>query len=628
MATKKGMNKEAILKLSQEINKKEGEGSVYSLGSSNGVLRIPRWSTGLPELDAIIGGGIPKGRTIEIFGAESSGKTTLAYQLCSRHEMCLDIPIEGCVDKDTEYFNGKEWKKICNYKDGEKVLQYNEDGTATLELPEKYHCKEAVNMYHVKSKARIDMVISEFHNVVYRTIGKNGSLKIKPFHDIKKAMIKNKEGFAGNILKVFDYEGTGIMLGENTIRLMVAIFADGNFPNNSNQCYFGITKQRKRNRLVKLLNDCDIEYKLSPNKKFFIFNAPFNCKHYPKEWYNMTKKQFEIVIDEMKHWDGCQFEKGHVPSFTTSNKNDADFIQFAYTVLGYPAYITIRDRSWEKVIIEGREIENVKLSYTVCSGLKSKIASLRKATFEPFETEDGKMYCFTMKSGMWVMRRNNRIIVTGNTFDADRAKLFGNTPKQMLVYRARYGEKAFNRAIRFAEEGIPLIIIDSVPSMQPKDDIDKIRKAVNTDSETELRIGGVARLMDKYLPTLEDIIEQTGTTVVFINQIRDKMNALPFGDNIQTPGGHKLKHSASLRIQVARKGYIEIPNHDPYNSASKETIGMIMKCKVVKSKVCNPKGECEIPLFYERGFVDFADLDSVRKEIMEEHKKKYKEMYG
>ena len=308
MAIKKGMNKDAILKLSQEINKKEGNGSIYSLGNKDGILKIPRWSTGLADLDNIIGGGMPKGRTIEIFGAESSGKTTLAYQLCSPHEMCLDIPIEG-------------------------------------------------------------------------------------------------------------------------------------------------------------------------------------------------------------------------------------------------------------------------------------------------------------------------------TFDAERARLFGNTPKQMLVYRARYGEKAFNRAIRFAEEGIPLIIIDSVPSMQPKDDIDKIRKAVNTDSEQEMRIGGVARLMDKYLPTLEDVIEQTGTTVVFINQIRDKMNALPFGDNIQTPGGHKLKHSASLRIQVARKGYIEIPNHNPLNTASKEAIGMIMKVKVVKSKICNPKGECEIPLFYERGFVDFADLEQTRKEIMEEHKKMYKEMF-
>ena len=212
------------------------------------------------------------------------------------------------------------------------------------------------------------------------------------------------------------------------------------------------------------------------------------------------------------------------------------------------------------------------------------------------------------------------------TFDKSRAELFGNKKKQMLIYRARYGEKAFNRAIRFAEEGIPLIVIDSVPSMQPKEDVEKIRKAVNTDSESEMRIGGVARLMDKYLPTLEDVIEQTGTTVIFINQIRDKMNALPFGDNIQTPGGHKLKHSCSLRIQVARKGYIEIPNHNPFNTETKERIGMIMKVKVVKSKICPPMQSCEIPLFYERGFVDFADLDNVRKEIMEEHKKKYKEM--
>lgn len=303
---KKGFNKEGILRLCNEIDKKE-KGSVYSLGSKSDALKIPRWSTGLIDLDSIIGGGVPKGRTIEIFGAESAGKTTLAYQLCAQHEMCLNIPIE-------------------------------------------------------------------------------------------------------------------------------------------------------------------------------------------------------------------------------------------------------------------------------------------------------------------------------RTFDSERAKLFGNRPKQMLIYNAQYGEKAFNRAIRFAEEGIPLIVIDSVPSLQPKDDIEKIRKAVNTDSEQEMRIGGVARLMDKYLPTLEDVIEQTGTTVIFINQIRDKMNVLPFGDNIQTPGGHKLKHSCSLRIQVARKGYIEIPNHNPFNTETKERIGMIMKVKVVKSKVCNPMQSCEIPLFYERGFVDFADLDDVRKEIMNEHKKKYKEM--
>ncbi len=621
---RKEMNKEAIMKLCSEISKKEGDGIVYSLGNKNGALNIPRWSTGLPDLDAIIGGGVPKGRTIEIFGAESAGKTTLAYQLAAQHEMCLDIPIEGCVDKDTEFFNGEKWKKISDYEQGEKVLQYNEDGTAELVTPLKFHKKKSKWLWHVWTKNRLDMVISEHHNVVYRASG-TGEIKIKPFHDMMCSLDWNKDGFNGSVPKVFRYSGNGIDLDENTIRLMVCIFADGSFPNKkSKQCYVGLKKSRKINRITMLLERCNIEYRVVNG--FYIFDAPMNCKHYPKEWYNMNREQFRIVLDEMKHWDGCQFEVGHVPSFSTTNKSDADFIQFAYVTLGYAAYIQTRDRRVEETYIDGRKIKTKKISYNVCSGLKSNKVSLRKAKYQGFKTKDGYMYCFTMPSKMWVMRRNDKIIVTGNTFDAERAKLLGNRPKQMLVYRARYGEKAFNRAIRFAEEGIPLIVIDSVPSMQPKDDIDKIRKAVNTDSEQEMRIGGVARLMDKYLPTLEDVIEQTGTTVVFINQIRDKMNALPFGDNIQTPGGHKLKHSASLRIQVARKGYIDIPNHNPYNSANKETIGMIMKCKVVKSKVCNPKGECEIPLFYERGFIDFADLEEVRKEIMIEHKKKYKEM--
>ena len=211
------------------------------------------------------------------------------------------------------------------------------------------------------------------------------------------------------------------------------------------------------------------------------------------------------------------------------------------------------------------------------------------------------------------------------TMDTERAKMFGNRPKQMLVYnKCKYGEQAFNRMIRFAEEGIPLEVLDSVPSMQPKEDVEKIRKAVHNNTETELRIGGIATLMNKYLPTLEDIIEQTGTTVIFINQIRDKMNAMPFGDNIHTPGGHKLKHSASLRLQVARKGWIEIPNKNPYSTAAKEKIGLIMKIKVVKSKVCNPMGECEIPLFFERGFISFDEMQEVRKEIMKERNEMYK----
>lgn len=202
------------------------------------------------------------------------------------------------------------------------------------------------------------------------------------------------------------------------------------------------------------------------------------------------------------------------------------------------------------------------------------------------------------------------------TFDVERAKVFGNRKKQMLVYRAKYGEDAFNKTIKFSKLGIPLIGIDSVPSMVPKEDAEKVLKSAERDSIEEQRIGGVARLMNKYLPVVEEIIEVTGTTIIFINQVRDKMNAMMFGEKTDTPGGRKLKHACSLRLQVARRGWIEIPNKDPRNTASTEKIGFIMKIKVVKSKISNPMGECEIPCFFDRGFVSYDDINSIRKEIM------------
>lgn len=209
------------------------------------------------------------------------------------------------------------------------------------------------------------------------------------------------------------------------------------------------------------------------------------------------------------------------------------------------------------------------------------------------------------------------------TFDAERAKVFGNTKEQLLVYRAKYGEDAFNKTIKFSKEGIPVIGIDSVPSMIPKDDVEKVEKSADKDTIEEQRIGGTARLMNKYLPVVEEIIENTGTTVIFINQVRDKMNAMMFGEKTDTPGGHKLKHAASLRIQVARRAWIEIPNKDPHNSATSEKVGLIMKCKVVKSKVCNPMGECEIPLFFDRGFVSFDDVKKVREELMKKRTEQF-----
>ena len=110
------VNKAQIIKLCSDINKKEGEGSIYTIGSKHANLKINRWSTGIEDLDAIIGGGMPEGRTIEIFGPESSGKTTLLYHLMAMHDLALDIPVEGTFDADRAKVFGNRPKQLLVYR--------------------------------------------------------------------------------------------------------------------------------------------------------------------------------------------------------------------------------------------------------------------------------------------------------------------------------------------------------------------------------------------------------------------------------------------------------------------------------------------------------------------------------
>lgn len=205
------------------------------------------------------------------------------------------------------------------------------------------------------------------------------------------------------------------------------------------------------------------------------------------------------------------------------------------------------------------------------------------------------------------------------TYDEDRALQIGVKKKQMIVHRANYGEEAINDIVKFAKAGIPIIALDSVPACQPKEDIDKIEK----DAQNEARIGGVARLFSKSLPTIVRTCEETGTTLILVNQVRAKMDAMLFGEKDDTPGGRAIKFYSSVRVKVARRAWIEIPNKNPAVSSATEKVGIIMKAKIVKSKVSNPFGEAELPFFFDRGFVSFDDVNPIRKELMKKRKEEF-----
>ena len=256
----------------------------------------------------------------------------------------------GCVDCDTEFFNGTQWKKISDYNDEDMVLQYNQNGTAKLVKPSKYIKQPADYLWHFKTKYGLDQCLSDNHNVYYIT--SKGNLYHKTFKEVREDQEKN--GFHGKFITTFDYSGSGIDLSDDEIRLMVATFADGSFykkckDNHNAKSYlkarFHIKKERKKERLLLLAQKANCEYSLSDSAAEgytdIYVTTPFRAKHFPKEWYNCNKSQLQVIADEVMFWDG-DYKKNNC--FCTCYKEDADFIQFVFSSLGYRATILVNSR--------------------------------------------------------------------------------------------------------------------------------------------------------------------------------------------------------------------------------------------------------------------------------------------
>lgn len=188
------------------------------------------------------------------------------------------------------------------------------------------------------------------------------------------------------------------------------------------------------------------------------------------------------------------------------------------------------------------------------------------------------------------------------TFDFQRAKLFGLRKNQLIFQRPDYGEQSLGLMKKFAKTGIPLIVVDSIPCMTPKSELEQ----KNDDKNSS--VGKIPGMLSRKLPIIQNIIGKTGTTIVFINQVRDQFGVL-FGDPHTTPGGHALRHSDSLKIKIGRKEWIK--------AKDKYVVGQIIKGKIVKSKVCPPYREFEMPLIFTKGFVQF---DNLKEEIKEAYK--------
>jgi recombination protein RecA len=187
-----------------------------------------------------------------------------------------------------------------------------------------------------------------------------------------------------------------------------------------------------------------------------------------------------------------------------------------------------------------------------------------------------------------------------------RLQMFGIEKGKFIIHdNLKYGEDAYDVMIKYAQVGIPLIILDSVPNLIPKAIFEE------KDPEKQSR-ADIARLNSRLLPRLIAPAEKSGTTIIFINQARDNLAGMMYGDPVSTMGGHMLKHLASLRIKMSRKQWVKV---------SDETMGQISKVIIKKSKVSPPYGNAELPFIFEHGFCRHEDMKKIMIEIRKNRKK-------
>lgn len=184
-----------------------------------------------------------------------------------------------------------------------------------------------------------------------------------------------------------------------------------------------------------------------------------------------------------------------------------------------------------------------------------------------------------------------------HSIDPNYAKNLGVKIDDLILSQPDSGEQALEIVDILTKSGnIDLIVIDSVAALVPEVELNGEMR--------EQTIGAQARLMSKALRKITGSLNKNKTTIIFINQVREKIGVM-FGNPEVTSGGRALKFYSSIRIDVRRVSSI---------SSGDEISGNVVKLKVVKNKLAAPFKSATTEIIFSKGICKISEIIEIAEE--------------